>query len=45
MTDHQNLAIKNQRLETVLDSAGDAIGMFDDEGRLLFANQYYQQTV
>ena len=43
MTDHQNLAIKNQRLETVLDSAGDAIGMFDDDGRLLFANQYYQQ--
>ena len=41
--DHQNLAIKNQRLKTVLDSAGDALGMLDDEGRLLFANQYYQQ--
>ena len=43
VTDQQNLEIKNQRLNTALDSAGDAIGMFDDEGRLLFANQYYQQ--
>ena len=43
MTNHQNLEISHQRLETVLDSAGDAIGMFDDEGHLLFANQYYQQ--
>lgn len=43
ITDHQNLEIRNQRLETVIDSAGDAIGMFDDEGHLLFANQYYQQ--
>ena len=36
ITDHKNL-------ETVLDSAEDAIGMFDDEGHLLFANRYYQQ--
>ena len=43
ITDHQNLEISHQRLETVLDSAEDAIGMFDDEGNLLFANQYYQQ--
>ena len=43
ITDRQNLEIKNNRLKTVLDSAGDAIGMFDDEGNLLFANQYYQQ--
>ena len=43
MTDHQDLEIKNQRLKTALDSAGDAIGMFDDDGHLMFANQYYQQ--
>ena len=43
ITNHQNLAISHQRLKTVLDSAADAIGMFDDEGHLLFANQYYQQ--
>ena len=43
ITNHQHLEIKNQRLETVLDSAEDAVGMFDDEGHLLFANQYYQQ--
>ena len=43
VTHHQNLEIKNQRLETVLDFAEDAIGMFDDEGHLLFANRYYQR--
>lgn len=43
VTHHQNLEIKNHRLETVLNSAEDAIGMFDDEGHLLFANRYYQQ--
>ena len=43
ITNHQNLEISHQRLETVLDSAEDAIGMFDDEGHLLFANRYYQQ--
>ena len=43
MADHQDLEIKNQRLQTALDSAGDAIGMFDDGGHLLFANQYYQR--
>ena len=43
ITDHQNLEISHQRLKTVLDSTADAIGMFDDEGHLLFANQYYQQ--
>ena len=45
ITDHQNLEIKNQRLNTVLDSAEDAVGLFDDEGHLLFANQYYQQLL
>ena len=43
VTHHQNLEIKNQRLETALNSAEDAIGMFDDEGHLLFANRYYQR--
>ena len=43
ITNHQNLEISHQRLKTVLDSAGDAIGMFDDEEHLLFANRYYQQ--
>ena len=43
ITNHQNLEISHQRLETVLNSAADAIGMFDDEGHLLFANRYYQQ--
>ena len=43
ITSHQRLETNHQRLETVLDSTTDAIGMFDDEGHLLFANQYYQQ--
>ena len=43
VTNHQNLEISHQRLKTVLDSAADAIGMFDNEGHLLFANQHYQQ--
>ena len=43
ITNHQNLEISHHRLKTVLDSAADAIGMFDDEGHLLFANQHYQQ--
>ena len=43
ITSHQRLETSHQRLETVLDSTTDAIGMFDDEGHLLFANQYYQQ--
>ena len=43
IANHHNFEISHQRLETVLNSAADAIGMLDDEGRLLFANQYYQQ--
>ena len=31
ITNHQNLEISHQRLATVLDSAADAIGMFDDD--------------
>ena len=43
IANHEKLEISHQRLETVLDSVEDAIGMFDDEGHLLFANRYYQQ--
>ncbi len=39
----EQLALSYQRLETVLDATGDAIGMFDSDGRLLFANQGYCQ--
>ena len=38
----RQLTDSNQRLESVLDSTGDAIGMFDISGRLLFANQWYE---
>ena len=38
----RQLTVSNQRLEAVLDSTGDAIGMFDVTGRLLFANQLYE---
>ena len=43
MINHQKLEISHQRLETVLDSTADAIGMFDHKGHLLFANQDYQE--
>ena len=39
----QQLALSHQRLETVLNATGDAIGMFDDNHKLLFANQPYCQ--
>ena len=45
IANHEKLEISHQRLETVLDSVKDAIGMFDDEGHLLFANRYYQQLL
>ena len=32
-----------QLTRTILDSVTDAIGMFDDDGHLLYANQHYQQ--
>ena len=41
----QQLAISNQRLESVLDSTGDIIAMFDITGRLLFANRWYEELV
>ena len=39
----QQVITDHHRLETILDSTPDAVGMFDDEGNLLFANQHYQQ--
>ena len=39
----QQLSLSHQRLEAVLDATGDAIGMFDGDGTLLFANQWYCQ--
>ena len=38
----RQLTDSNRRLEAVLDSTGDAIGMFDIKGRLLFANLWYE---
>ncbi len=43
VTDRRRLEAKNQKLETVVDAAGDAIGLFDNQGNLVFANQHYQQ--
>ena len=39
----QRLALSHRRLEAVLDATGDAIGVLDTDGRLLFANQQYCQ--
>ena len=39
----RQLATSHRRLETVIDATGDAIGMFDDNGNLLFANHGYRQ--
>ena len=39
----RQLSLSNQRLGAVLDSTGDAIGMFDVTGRLLFANRWYEE--
>ena len=40
---HRQLEVSNQRLESVLDSTGDAIAMFDVTGRLQFANRGYEE--
>ena len=40
---HQQIITDHHRLETILDATADAVGMFDDGGNLLFANQNYQQ--
>ena len=42
---NQQLESSNQRLQAVLDATGDAIGMFDAEGRLQVANQGYEQLL
>ena len=39
----QELSLSYQRLEAVLDATGDAIGVLDNTGGLLFANQQYCQ--
>ena len=39
----QQLALSHQRLEAVLDATGDAIGVLNADGKLLFANQEYCQ--
>ena len=41
----QKLEFSNQRLQAVLDATGDAIGMFDAEGRLQVANQGYEKLL
>ncbi len=41
----RQLAESHQRLEAVLDAAGDAMVMFDPDGRVVFANRGYQQLV
>ena len=38
----QQLIIDHKRLEILLDATGDAIGMFDTNEHLLFANQWYE---
>ena len=39
----QQLIIDHKRLEILLDATGDAIGMFDTNGHLVFANQWYEE--
>ena len=39
----QELSLSHQRLEAVLDATGDAIGMFDADSKLMFANRWYCQ--
>ena len=41
----QQIVTNHQRLKRGFDSAEDAVGMFDDEGHLLFANQHYQHLL
>ena len=38
----QQLIIDHKRLEILLNATGDAIGMFDTNGHLVFANQWYE---
>lgn len=38
----EQLAASHDRLEAVLDATGDAIAMFDEAGRLVFANRWFE---
>ena len=42
---NRQLEFSNQRLQAVLDATGDAIGMFDADGRLQVANQGYEKLL
>ena len=42
---NRRLEAGNERLQAVLDATGDAIGMFDAEGRLRLANQGYEELL
>ena len=39
----QRLTESHRRLEAVLDGTGDAIAMYDGQGRLVFSNRHYEQ--
>ena len=39
----RQLGISHQRLEAVLDTTGEAMGMYDLTGRLVFANRLYEE--
>ena len=39
------LASSNQRLEAVLNATGDAMAMYDEDGRLVFANEGYEKLL
>ena len=39
----QQLSLSHQRLEAVINATGDAIGVLDADGKLLFANQQYRE--
>ncbi len=41
----RELTASHRRLETVLDATGDAIAMYDDSWRLLFANRWYERIM
>ena len=43
--EREKLARSNQRLEAVLNATGDAMAMYDDGGRLVFANEGYEKLL
>ena len=44
-TSNRRLEASNRRLQAVLDATGDAIGMFDADGRLQVANRGYEELL